>query len=74
GHPCLRLHVPFFQGPWLDLHQLADYHAGHTPPVSLRSTGGAAPAKTRSKATTKTEAKTKPGQRRPAASKIECVT
>lgn len=48
--------------------------AGAAPPVSLRSTGGAAPAKTRSKATTKTEAKTKPGQRRPAASKIECVT
>ena len=23
GHPCLRLHVPFSQGPWLDLHQLA---------------------------------------------------
>ena len=38
------------------------------PPVSLRSTGGAATA------TAKTEAKTKPGQRRPAASKVECVT
>jgi hypothetical protein len=36
GHPCLRLHVPFSQGPWLDLHQLADYHAGHTC-IPLRS-------------------------------------
>lgn len=24
GHPCLRLPVPFSQGPGLDLHQLAD--------------------------------------------------
>ena len=36
GHPCLRLHVPFSQGPWLDFHQLAGEHAGHT---SSRPTG-----------------------------------
>ena len=38
------------------------------PPVERSETGGAATA------TAKTEAKTKPGQRRPAASKVECVT
>ena len=38
GHPCLRLPVPFSQGPGLDLHPLADYHAGHTTSNStLRS-------------------------------------
>lgn len=30
GHPCLCLHIPSFQGLWLDLHQLVRDHAGHT--------------------------------------------
>ncbi len=30
GHPCLQLHIPLFQGLWLDLHQLDGDHAGHT--------------------------------------------
>jgi putative transposase len=48
--------------------------AAEAPPVSLRSTGGASAANRRSEATTKTEAKTNPGQRRPAASVVECAT
>ncbi|MSQ73303.1 MAG: hypothetical protein EXR27_18775 [Betaproteobacteria bacterium] len=48
------------------------------PAVSLRSTGGSstAKAKAKSKATAKTKAgqsRTKPGQRRPAASEVECA-
>jgi putative transposase len=43
--------------------------AGEEPPVPLRSTVGSSPARTDSTATTK--AKTKPGQRRSAASAIE---
>jgi len=51
------------------------------PPVPLRSTGGSSAAETRSgaeittktKATSRTEAKVKPGQRRPAASEVECA-
>lgn len=30
GHPCLCLHIPSFQGLWLDFHQLVRDHAGHT--------------------------------------------
>ena len=30
GHPCFRLHIPSFQGLWLDFHQLVRDHAGHT--------------------------------------------
>ncbi len=48
--------------------------AAEAPPVPLRSTGGASAINTRSEATAKTEAKTKPGQRRPAASEVECTT
>mgnify|MGYP000927971930 CR=1 FL=1 len=33
GHPCLCLHIPSFQGLWLDLHQLVHDHAGRTPSV-----------------------------------------
>jgi putative transposase len=44
--------------------------AGEEPPVPLRSTGVSSPAEARSTATTK--AKAKPGQRRPAASEVEC--
>ena len=43
------------------------------PPVPLRSTGGSSTAETRSEATTKTKVKAKPGQRRPAASEVECA-
>jgi len=48
--------------------------AAEAPPVSLRSTGGASAADRRSQATAKTEVKTNPGQRRPAASEVECAT
>ena len=48
--------------------------AVEAPPVPLRSTGGASTENTRSKATATTEAKTKPGQRRPAAREVECTT
>ena len=44
--------------------------AGEEPPVPLRSTGVSSPAEERSTATT--NAKAKPGQRRPAASEVEC--
>jgi putative transposase len=44
--------------------------AAEAPPVSLRSTVGASAADRRSEAT----AKTKPGQRRPAATEVECTT
>ena len=44
--------------------------AGEEPPVPLRSTGVSSPAKQRSTATSK--AKAKSGQRRPAASEVEC--
>lgn len=48
--------------------------AGEEPPVPLRSTGGSSPATARSKARAiaETKAKSKPGQRRPAACEIEC--
>ena len=48
--------------------------AGEEPPVPLRSTGGSSPATARSEATAtaETKAKTTPGQRRPAASEVEC--
>jgi len=54
--------------------------AGEEPPVPLRSTGGSSPATARSKvratteatATAETKAKSKPGQRRPAACEVEC--
>jgi len=39
--------------------------------VALRSTGGSATAEARSEA--KEETKAKPGQRRPAASEVECT-
>lgn len=42
-------------------------------PVPLRSTGISSTAEARSAATAKTEAKAKPGQRRPAASEVECA-
>ena len=45
--------------------------AGEEPPVPLRSTGASSPAETESTATFK--AKAKPGQRRPAASEVECA-
>jgi putative transposase len=45
--------------------------AGEEPPVPLRSTGVSSPAEAGSTATTKANAK--PGQRRPAASEIECA-
>jgi putative transposase len=48
--------------------------AGEESPVPLRSTGDSSPAKTRSEATATTKAKAKPGQRRPAASAVECAT
>jgi putative transposase len=48
--------------------------AVEAPPVPLRSTGGASTADTRSTATEETKAKTKPGQRRPAASEVQCTT
>ena len=35
-HPCLCLHIPSFQGLWLDLHQLVRDHAGHTRRAYLR--------------------------------------
>jgi putative transposase len=43
------------------------------PPVPLRSTGGSSTAEARSEATAKTKAKAKPGQRRSAASEVECA-
>jgi putative transposase len=42
-------------------------------PVPLRSTGGSSTAEARSEATARTKAKAKPGQRRPAASEVECA-
>jgi putative transposase len=42
-------------------------------PVPLRSTGDSSTAKTRSEATATTKSKAKPGQRRPAASEVECA-
>jgi putative transposase len=53
---------------------IVDKFGGAAPPVPLRSMGGASTANTRSKATATTEAKTKPGQRRPAATEVECTT
>ena len=44
------------------------------PPVPLRSTGGSSTAEAKPQATATTKAKTKPGQRRPAASEVECAT
>ena len=41
-------------------------------PVSLRSTEASSITKERSKTAAKTEAKAKPGQRRPATSEVEC--
>jgi putative transposase len=43
------------------------------PPVPLRSTVGSSNAEARSKAIARTKAKAKPGQRRPAASEVECA-
>ena len=43
------------------------------PPVPLRSTGGSSTAEAGSEATAKTKAKAKPGQRRSAASEVECA-
>jgi len=43
-------------------------------PVPLRSTGDASTPEARSEATATTESKAKPGQRRPAASEVECAT
>jgi putative transposase len=43
------------------------------PPVPLRSTVVSSTAEPRSEATAKTEAKAKPGQRRPAANEVECA-
>ena len=42
-------------------------------PVSLRSTGDSSTPEARSEATATTESKAKPGQRRPAASEVECA-
>jgi putative transposase len=42
-------------------------------PVPLRSTGVSSTAEARSEATARTKAKAKPGQRRPAASEVECA-
>ena len=42
-------------------------------PVPLRSTGVSSTAEARSEATATTKAKAKPGQRRPAASEVECA-
>jgi len=42
-------------------------------PVSLRSTGDSSITRAGSKATATTEAKEKPGQRRPAAREVECT-
>ena len=42
-------------------------------PVPLRSTGDSSTAEARSEATAKTKAQAKPGQRRPAASEVECT-
>lgn len=42
-------------------------------PVPLRSTGDASTPEARSEATATTESKAKPGQRRPAASEVECA-
>jgi putative transposase len=47
--------------------------AGEEPPVPLRSTGVSSPAKARSEATATTQSTAKPGQRRPAASEVECA-
>ena len=43
------------------------------PPVPLRSTGDSSTPEARSEATATTESKAKPGQRRPAVSKVECA-
>jgi putative transposase len=43
------------------------------PPVPLRSTGASSTTKARSEATATPKAKTTPGQRRPAASEVECA-
>lgn len=43
------------------------------PPVPLRSTGVSSTAEARSEATAKTKEKAKPGQRRSAASEVECA-
>jgi len=42
-------------------------------PVPLRSTGDASTPEARSEATATTKSKAKPGQRRPAASEVECA-
>ena len=42
-------------------------------PVSLRSTGASSTAEARSENTATAESKAKPGQRRPAASEVECA-
>ena len=42
-------------------------------PVALRSTGDSSTPEARSEATATTESKAKPGQRRPAASEVECA-
>lgn len=44
------------------------------PPVPLRSTGGSSTAEAKPQATATTKAKAKPGQRRTAASEVECAT
>ena len=44
------------------------------PPVPLRSTGGSSTAEARSDTMATAKAKAKPGQRRPAASEVECTT
>ncbi len=43
-------------------------------PVPLRSTGVSSTSEARSEATATSKAKAKPGQRRPAASEVECTT
>jgi len=43
------------------------------PPVPLRSTGDSSTAEAKSKATATAKSKAKPGQRRPAASEVECA-
>ena len=47
---------------------------GEETPVPLRSTGVCSPSDARSQATAQTKAKAIPGQRRPAASEVECTT
>lgn len=43
------------------------------PPVPLRSTEGSSTTKARAEATAETKTRAKPGQRRPAASEVECT-